>query len=369
MHVLALIGDVMLGRGVNEEIAARPPETFWGATLPVLRGADAVLANLECAITSRRTAWWKTPKVFHFRADPAAINVLLSARVRCVSLANNHTLDFCEEGLAETMDLLAAAGIAYAGAGRNLEEAMRPALFDVGDLRIGMISLTDNEPPFAASLTHPGTFYWPIRRWPTDLAPVEQSLKDARDAGARLVILAMHWGPNMLTHACDEFCTFAHAAIDRGIDLVFGHSAHIFQGVEQYRDRLILYDTGDFIDDYVVDPRLRNDWSFVFLIEADHAGRLHRLRLVPVRLRYAGVDLADGWEAGDIIARMTSLCAEYGAVPLRTPEGLELPLASSTLAIDGGHHGNKESCSIEPKAEDQERKACRGLFARPARRT
>jgi len=73
---VAFIGDVMLGRGVNEEIAYRPPEYFWGTTLPVLRSADAVIANLECAITNHEKEWQETPKAFYFRADPKAIDVL-----------------------------------------------------------------------------------------------------------------------------------------------------------------------------------------------------------------------------------------------------------------------------------------------------
>ena len=68
---LAFIGDVMLGRGVNEEIAQRSPESFWGNVLPILQGADAVIANLECAITQHTQKCSRTPKVFYFRAEPA----------------------------------------------------------------------------------------------------------------------------------------------------------------------------------------------------------------------------------------------------------------------------------------------------------
>ena len=77
-----------------------------------------------------------------------------------------------------------------------------------------------------------------------------------------------------------EFIDFAHALIDLGVDLIHGHSAHIFQGVEVYKGKIILYDTGDFIDDYAVDPYLRNDRSFLFLIECSHK-RIQRLTLLP----------------------------------------------------------------------------------------
>jgi poly-gamma-glutamate capsule biosynthesis protein CapA/YwtB (metallophosphatase superfamily) len=108
---LALVGDVMLGRGVNEEITNRSPESSWGSVLPILQSADAAIANLECAITSHTQRCQRTPKVFHFRADPLAVEVLLAGNIRCVSLANNHSLDFDDQGLLDTLHYLDSAGI------------------------------------------------------------------------------------------------------------------------------------------------------------------------------------------------------------------------------------------------------------------
>src|SRR5437762_2017412 len=90
--ILALVGDVMLGRGVAEEIerSGRAPESFWGDTLPLLRQADLVVAGLECAVTRHPVPWAHWPKVFHFNAPPQAIDVLHAAGVQLVSLANNH---------------------------------------------------------------------------------------------------------------------------------------------------------------------------------------------------------------------------------------------------------------------------------------
>lgn len=204
---LAFIGDVMLGRGVNTEIAARPPESFWGNTLPILRSANAVVANLECAITQSVRRWDRTPKVFHFRADPKATDVLRAANIRCVSLANNHTLDYGEEGLFDTLKYLDAAGICRDGAGHNLEEAEAPALFDAAGLKVGVVAFTDNEPPFAAEQQKPGTNYIEIKADSSTLARVEKAVIRARDAGARIVVLSLHWGPNNPT-----WC-FAHRRI------------------------------------------------------------------------------------------------------------------------------------------------------------
>ncbi len=308
MITLALTGDVMLGRGVNETLRAAPPEEPWGDVLPLLGSADLRIINLECAITEHKRPWSRTPKVFHFRADPLAVDVLRAAHVDACSLANNHTLDFEEQGLLDTLEHLETSGIRYVGAGRNLEEAMRPALLEEG---VALVAFTDNEPPFAAGPDKPGTSYLPVSLEPEVLRRVEEAVMAAREAGANAVVFSNHWGPNMVQRPSESFRRFARAVVDRGADVYYGHSAHVFQGVEIYRGKPILYDTGDFIDDYAVDPNLRNDYSFLFRVCMD-GGDLNRLELFPVVLPYARVELAEGTERDDILNRMVGLSGEMG---------------------------------------------------------
>jgi poly-gamma-glutamate capsule biosynthesis protein CapA/YwtB (metallophosphatase superfamily) len=308
MITLALTGDVMLGRGVNETLRAARPEEPWGDVLPLLRSADLRIINLECAVTEHERPWSRTRKVFHFRADPLAIEVLRAARIDACSLANNHTLDFEEEGLLDTLARLYAAGIGYAGAGRDLEEAGRPVLLDGG---VALVAFTDNEPPFAARPDKPGTNYLPVSLEPEVLHRVEEAIEAAREAGAETVVFSNHWGPNMVERPREIFRRFARAVVDLGADVYYGHSAHVFQGVEIYRGKPILYDTGDFIDDYAVDPRLRNDRSFLFRVSVD-GGEVRRLELFPVSLPYARVELARGAEREAILDRMVALSSEMG---------------------------------------------------------
>ena len=311
MTTLAFIGDVMLGRGVNAELRHVDAESVWGTTLPVLRSADAVIANLECAITQRERKNPLAPKAFHFRADPVAVDVLRAGNVRCVSLANNHSLDFGEDGFFDTLDALASADIAHAGAGRTLGHAAAPAIVHLPDLTLGIIGLTDNEPAFAATRRAAGTHYVDIEGAPPPGIGLAELASHCRERKADLSILSLHWGPNMVTAPSARFRDFAHAAIDAGFDVIHGHSAHVFQGVEIYRGRPIFYDTGDFIDDYRVDPHLRNDWSFVFLVDVVHT-RIERVRLVPVHLEYGTVDLAIGDEAEAICSRMLNRSVVLG---------------------------------------------------------
>jgi poly-gamma-glutamate capsule biosynthesis protein CapA/YwtB (metallophosphatase superfamily) len=308
MITLALTGDVMLGRGVNETLRSVRPEEPWSDALPLLGSADLHIINLECAITEHKRPWSRTPKVFHFRADPVAVEVLRAARVDACSLANNHTLDFEEQGLLDTLAHLETAGIRYVGAGRNLEEAAQPVLLEGG---VALVAFTDNEPPFAAGPDKPGTNYLPVSLEPEVLRRVEEAIEAARGAGANTVVFSNHWGPNMVERPRESFRRFARAVVDRGADVYYGHSAHVFQGVEIYRGKPILYDTGDFIDDYAVDPHLRNDRSFLFRVSVE-GGDLRRLELFPVSLPYSRVELAHGTEREIILDRMVGLSAEMG---------------------------------------------------------
>jgi poly-gamma-glutamate synthesis protein (capsule biosynthesis protein) len=333
---LALLGDVMLGRGVSAELGDRPPQSFWGNVLPHLQSADAIIANLECTLTPRTDPWQKIAKGFHFRADPHAVEILRAARVRCVSLANNHTMDFGEEGLLDTLRCLDRAEIQHAGAGSNLAEAEEPTIIDAAGLRVGLIAFTDHDAASAAGPTSPGTNFVEIATDVATRAGVARAAEHARKAGAEFVILSLHWGPNMELAPSLLFRAFAHLAIEDGVDLIYGHSAHIFQGVEQYQKGLILYDTGDILDDYPVDPMLRCDWSFLFLVSIGKQGLLS-LRMIPVRQDYAQVNLAIGLDFEAIVERMRRQCAKLGTPVASTPEGLQIhPSVNGAVHTEAG---------------------------------
>jgi len=324
---LAIVGDVMLGRLVSREIASRDPESFWGDVLPVLTGADAVLANLECAISDRGNQWTKTPKVFHFRAQPRAIEVLKAGGVRYVSLANNHVLDYGPDALRDTLDRLDRAGITHAGAGEDLVQARQPARFHAAWLAISAFSLTDNEPPFGATAGRPGTCHIDPDTCPGPW-PDASEIAAERATGADLVVVSAHLGPNMVRRPSGRLRQYKQALLQAGTDIVHGHSAHVFQGIEAVGRRIILHDTGDILDDYAVDPDLRNDWSFVFLLDVDAQG-VRRLVLRPVVLGFAEVNLARGRVFEAICTRMSEESELFATDLRRCAEGLDLRLTGA----------------------------------------
>jgi poly-gamma-glutamate capsule biosynthesis protein CapA/YwtB (metallophosphatase superfamily) len=114
---VALAGDTMLGRGVGERLAADPGHALLAAELEAIaREADLFIVNLECCISDRGERARDPEQGFFFRAPPVAAERLAQMGVTCVTLANNHVLDFGPEALQDTLTHLQSAGIAAVGA-------------------------------------------------------------------------------------------------------------------------------------------------------------------------------------------------------------------------------------------------------------
>ncbi len=159
---LVCIGDVMLGRWVNEVLKHVPAEYPWGDTLPLFQEADISICNLECVLADRGQSWSRTPKVFHFRTDEKNMAVLKTAGIDLVSLANNHVLDYEYEAMFRMMKVFTDNTIPFAGIGANLWEASQPVRCRIHEQTIGLLAFTDNEPAWQATEKTPGVFYVPI---------------------------------------------------------------------------------------------------------------------------------------------------------------------------------------------------------------
>lgn len=307
---IALIGDVMLGRLVNKVLKHSDPAYPWGNTLPLLQNSDLRICNLECVLSDIGAPWSNTPKVFHFRSDEKNIQTLEAAKINIVSLANNHVLDYEYEGLHRMLSLLDARGISHAGAGKNLSEASKPIFFSVRNIKIAFMAFTDNEPDWAAQENKPGIYYLPADKYDKRLQPFFRRIADAGQE-ADFVIVSAHWGSNWGADPPLDHRSLAHAMIDAGADLVFGHSAHIFRGIEIYKNRPVIYSAGDFIDDYAVDEIERNDESFIFILEKNEGSNI-KIYLHPVCINQFQANLASSHRREAIISQMESLCHDLG---------------------------------------------------------
>jgi poly-gamma-glutamate synthesis protein (capsule biosynthesis protein) len=295
----------MLGRGVARELEWRRPESLVDpAVAEITRSADLFVLNLECCISERGEP---VPKIFNFRAPPATVETLLYLGVGCVSLANNHALDFGPDALLDTFAHLRDAGIAWAGAGENEEEARAATV--VRDLPF--LAFADHEPGFAAGPDEPGIAFADIRHGIPDW------LKE-RAVGA---LVCPHWGPNMEPSPLPYVRAAARELREAGAKVVAGTSAHVFQGV----DGNVLYDLGDFLDDYARDPVLRNDLGLLFLVELEPDGP-RRIEAVPLKLEFAFTGLAHGEDAAWIRRRFRDTCAVLGTEVREEDERLVIAL-------------------------------------------
>jgi poly-gamma-glutamate synthesis protein (capsule biosynthesis protein) len=217
----------------------------------------------------------------------------------------------------EMIKILDEAGIAHAGAGANLKEASRPALWETNGIKIGFIAFTDNEPDWEATDQRPGIFYVPIDVEDGRAKKLLETVHHTRKK-VDLLIVSAHWGPNWGYKPRQNHLPFGHALIDQGAHIVFGHSCHVFQGIEIYQGRPILYSTGDFIDDYAVDEIERNDESFIFMVEMEEE-KITKAHLYPTLIRNFQARLATRSEAPKIARKMKTLCAELNT-PARWDE-------------------------------------------------
>jgi poly-gamma-glutamate capsule biosynthesis protein CapA/YwtB (metallophosphatase superfamily) len=313
---IGLLGDVMLGRKVAERVAEVGPRALWSEELAaVCSGCDAVVCNLECCLSAGGAPTDRVPhKPFFFRAPPSATDALAAVRVRVASLANNHALDYGEQALLDTLDHLGHARIGAVGAGPALESARRGAVFAAGALRIGVVALTDHPVQYAARPDSPGVAWADLPRglpgW------VRGEIAHLRDE-ADLVVAFPHWGPNMTTRPAGWQRRRARELMAAGADLVAGHSAHVFHGIERAPGGPILYDLGDALDDYAVDDTLRNDLGILVLWRPRSEPELE---LVALRLGFGETAVARGADADWIVARLTRACRELGTEVHRVSE-------------------------------------------------
>jgi poly-gamma-glutamate capsule biosynthesis protein CapA/YwtB (metallophosphatase superfamily) len=300
---LALAGDTMLGRKVAERLNEVPPTAlFTEGVVDVVHEADLFVLNLECAISERGERWPDPGKPFFFRAPPVATEVLSHLGVGCVTLANNHALDYGPDALLDTFHYLADAGIAWVGAGDCELSARAPVVVERAGCRLGIIGVTDHPGSYAASADRPGVAFADLRH-----RPPAWLLDTIAALSADVVLVSPHWGPNMVAKPVVHVRNAAAAFRAAGATLVAGHSAHVFHGV----GHRVLYDLGDFIDDYATDPELRNDLGLLFLVTFEQATPV-RVEAVPLALDYCHTRLADRGEAAWIIRHFRSACAALG---------------------------------------------------------
>jgi poly-gamma-glutamate capsule biosynthesis protein CapA/YwtB (metallophosphatase superfamily) len=216
------------------------PQTAFGPITSMLSSTDVTIVNLETAITTRGTP---EPKEFHFRTVPKALEAVRAAGVDAVSLANNHTLDYGQVGLADTLDAVRDANFPAFGAGHNAAEAYAPWLTTVRGVRVAVLGFSqifDLADSWKATDTRPGI------AMAHDVARATAAVAAARKQ-ADLVVVFNHWGTegNGCPNANQK--AFAARLATAGADLIIGAHAHVLQGSGWLGSTYVAYGMGNFL--------------------------------------------------------------------------------------------------------------------------
>src|SRR5262249_40179088 len=172
-----------------------------------------------------------------YRVKPRLAKAMAKAGINVVTLANNHLLDCGREGVLETLQVLAEAGVAAIGAGTPKPAAHAPAILKTGSLRVGLLGYYWNRRT-AARGPWPGSAMDPRE----DLAADIRALKERVDR----VVATFHWGVPYVRQPSEADRAKARFAVDCGADIVIGHHPHIVQPFEIYRGHPIFYSVGNF---------------------------------------------------------------------------------------------------------------------------
>lgn len=262
---LSFIGDVSIGdaypyreaaSGFHETVRKKGADWPFSTVAEALRADDLTVANLEGTITRRRKRRdVRIPLYIH----PDHTRILLSGGVDAVNTANNHALDFYEEGYQDTLSALDGAGIVHFGSiGRGID---RQAVVSVKGIKIGLIGLS-----------------YPQE---SDLTRLEEKVRALRGEGCGLIVLSLHWGRETHMQPNAAQYRFAAGALALDVDIIWGHHPHVVQPVALYQGKPVLFSTGNFIFGTMkrVDPAT-GIFQLVYKLEED-GPRLSALRVLP----------------------------------------------------------------------------------------
>lgn len=318
-HVASALTYVDLAERRNGAIP-RPvqPSYVWGAALAEWRrlDPDLRLINLETAITRSDDF---APKGINYRMTPENAGCLVAARVDACSLANNHVLDFGPSGLLDTLETLRSLGVTAAGAGGDRAEATAPAIIPLagGSARVILAAAAFEDsgvpPAWRAGPRKPGVnLVAPGEAAAQALAATIAKVRKPGD----LTVASIHWGSNWGYQVPEAHRRFAHALVDTGqVAVVHGHSSHHPRPIEVYRDRLILYGCGDFLNDYEGIEgyeAFRGELVAMYCADLDSEGRLVRLELSPLVIRRFQLVRAEQDDARWLQERLTQESRPFG---------------------------------------------------------
>ncbi len=227
--LLTFAGDCTLGTDKNFNQATSLPAMlvtqnydysyFFKNVKDIFDKDDLTVVNLEGPLTTHDKIY--TNKRFNFKGDPELAKTLVEGSIEAVNLSNNHTYDYGEVGLQDTLKALEANSVSYFGAEHKY-------ITELQGISFGFLGYSI---------------------WNEDSAlkeKIKSDIRDLRSQGAAIIVMNAHWGIEKDYWPNDTQKNMAHFAIDNGVDLVIGHHPHVVQSIEKYNDKYIFYSLANF---------------------------------------------------------------------------------------------------------------------------
>lgn len=250
---MVLGGDVMLARDVERRLQDKSPEYALGFIKDRLQ-ADITLVNFEGAIPAEHEPTENME--FKFSVSKNLLSVILNSGITHLSLANNHSLDFKEEGYKNTTEVLDRKGFVAGGHPVKISSSS-VFTYKKNEKKVVIVNIN-------------ATYSYP------DVKNVLAVVPELEEND--LLVAFIHWGEEYELDHNEKQSEFAHALVDGGFDLIVGHHPHVVQDIEKYKDSLIFYSLGNFI----FDQYWQDDVQEGLLLSLEEDKNNWNIELVPV---------------------------------------------------------------------------------------
>lgn len=255
---LVFAGDIIIHASTAQTVEQHGLDYPFIHVRDEIQSADYAIANLETAVTTKNNPF---PKSFNFKMPPHYLQGIKNAGFDMVTLANNHTLDYQEEGLVDTVDYLKEYGIEYIGAGKNAEEAYSAKTIEINGQTIAFLGFSHVLPDVSwyAGDSKPGI----ASGYQYDR--MERRIKEEKEK-ADYVIVYIHWGEELHQTPVSYQINYGRGMIDAGADAVIGSHPHVLQPIEEYKGKPIMYSLGNFLfPNHVHGPTAQTGLFHVYL--------------------------------------------------------------------------------------------------------
>ncbi|MBO9490425.1 CapA family protein [Endozoicomonas sp. G2_1] len=314
--MFAFTGDAMMGRRyykpafgdavlINEQTRLADSKAIVENVKPYLSLADIATTNLETQVFDQ-VPGDAAPKSIAFFSKPEILDAVKWAGIDYVTLGNNHTYDYKDSGLADTLKHLRKSGLGFSGADHNEEKALKAYQTTLNGVDYGMLGYVGWEgrakPNQVAEQDKGGAAFGNLKN-------IIQSVGEQVDAG-RVPVVQYHGGYEYSNNPSGLTEQRLKTAIDTGAAVAIAHHPHVTQGIELYNGQLIAYSMGNFVFDQYIPS---TPYSFILYVWLD-GGNFHRAEIVPVYLKGYKPTPATGLERHTTMQRISALSAQRNTI-------------------------------------------------------